>query len=465
MASAIILLPFYIKYLPTESYGAFAICLSFSALIQILTTYSFDSALYIYFHELKNDRVKLSQVVSSSFNFMVLLGLALVVISFVLGNLVFSLFASKSSLSFFPYGFVSVGIGISQALFKVHGNLLQTREKPTPFLWSNLVVFTIIAATTIVGLTLFPNSLVGPLTGRLLAFGLAACWALLRIYREFGFHLSSPWIYTSAGFNAYTFVYQLQQWVINYFDRFIILFFMPTTALASVGIYDFAVKCLVPIELLLNGLNASIFPKVIQLIGKQSEVKTSSPEINRYFYGQISVIMLISTAAVLILPLGMSFFQLKGGYLSALQYIPYLAPLFILRSIRLYFVLPLNTLKRSRQLTQTSFLVSVVKILAMYFLISQFGLMGIMGAAGIAYGIELVLLWLTLKPYYVIKANAFKLLIAPITLMTVSLVGEIITPQSLSDWLHASLFLISVAFLMIAYRNELPLLKTIKLKK
>jgi hypothetical protein len=59
--------------------------------------------------------------------------------------------------------------------------------------------------------------------------------------------------------------------------------------LSSVGIYDFAMKCLVPIELLLNGLNATINPKVIKLISGQTK-KGSTLEINRYFYGLISVI-------------------------------------------------------------------------------------------------------------------------------------------------------------------------------
>ena len=47
----------------------------------------------------------------------------------------------------------SVGAGIFQAIFKVHSNLLQSREKPETFFWSNVVSFSLIAFFIVVGLT------------------------------------------------------------------------------------------------------------------------------------------------------------------------------------------------------------------------------------------------------------------------------------------------------------------------
>jgi O-antigen/teichoic acid export membrane protein len=55
-ASAIILLPFYLLFLSPANFGVLAIYTAFSVLIQILTTFSFDTSLYIYFHDFKEDR-------------------------------------------------------------------------------------------------------------------------------------------------------------------------------------------------------------------------------------------------------------------------------------------------------------------------------------------------------------------------------------------------------------------------
>src|SRR5688572_19752002 len=161
MASAIILLPFYIKYLSTDAYGALAICLAFAAFVQIVTTYSFDSSLYIHYHEFKNDKPKLSSFISSAFIFMLGLGLVVGAVLAFGGQMIFTKLLPDSTLSFYPYGFVSIGIGIFQAIFKVHGNLLQTREKPETFFWSNVSSFAIIAITTVIGLKIFPGSLLG----------------------------------------------------------------------------------------------------------------------------------------------------------------------------------------------------------------------------------------------------------------------------------------------------------------
>ncbi len=133
MASAIILLPFYVLYLPTEAYGALSVCLAFSALVQIIATYSFDTSLYIHYHELKGNPERLASFISSSFVFMIGLALGAGALLSVSGHLLFQLIPNSDKISFYPYGLIAVGVGIVQAIFKVHGNLLQIREKPETF--------------------------------------------------------------------------------------------------------------------------------------------------------------------------------------------------------------------------------------------------------------------------------------------------------------------------------------------
>ena len=59
----------------------------------------------------------------------------------------------------------------------------------------------------------------------------------------------------------------MQQWIINQFDRILMLFFL---SLANVGVYDFAIKCLIPIELLMNSLHNSFYPKVVGSLMSQT---------------------------------------------------------------------------------------------------------------------------------------------------------------------------------------------------
>ncbi|MEX1239290.1 MAG: oligosaccharide flippase family protein, partial [Cyclobacteriaceae bacterium] len=219
MASALILLPFYVAYLSTSDFGALSIYFAFSYFIQLLTTYSFDTSLYIHFHEYKNEPRKLSAFASSSFILMMGIGLCVGFVFTVFGDLAFRNIFTDQSISFQPYGLLAAITGIFQAMFKVHGNLLQSREKPGIYLWSNVATFALIAGTTIAGLYLYPDSLMGPIGGRFIAAVVAGLWALARIFREFGITFDLPLVRTTFSFNFYTFLYQVLQWVINYFDR------------------------------------------------------------------------------------------------------------------------------------------------------------------------------------------------------------------------------------------------------
>jgi O-antigen/teichoic acid export membrane protein len=454
MASAIILLPFYIDYLPKEVYGALAIGMAISAFVQILSTYSFDSSLYIHYHEFKHDRNKLNHFVSSAFVFMLMLGAVIGLIAFLVGGVLFSAIYPNSTLSFYPYGYVAVGTGIFQAIVKVHSNLLQTRERPELFLWSNLLLFTAIAITTVAGLKLFPGSLAGPLGGRLISFVLVSIWVLFRIFKEFGFHFSNPWKEASFSFNAYTFVYQIQQWVINYFDRFVVLFFMPVGAMASVGIYDFAIKCLAPLELFLNGINQSSLPQVIKQFNNQPKEKSTTPEINRYYYGQVSIMLLAICGAVLVLPWLLDWFVRKSDYTDVLSYTSFIAVLFIMRAIRLYFGAPYSILKYMKQLTAINFVLAVVKIGLMIVLVQQYSVMGIIYASAVAALLEIVLLWIFIKEKVVIKFNSVKMLIVPLLLGVIIFTGELLIPVSYRLWAHLGYCLLCGLLLMVAYRNE-----------
>jgi O-antigen/teichoic acid export membrane protein len=461
MASAVILLPFYIAYLPTEAYGALSVCLAFSYLVQVIVAFSFDSSLYVHYHELKVVPDQLSKFISSSFIFM--LGWALIVgiILSVSGQLIFTLTIPNSKVSFYPYGIIAAGVGVCQAIFKVHGNLLQIREKPEPFLWSNVGNFAVIAISTIIGLKLFPNTLVGPLGGRLLAGFLSCSWVLIRIFREFGFHAQSPWQQTSFSFNVFTFIYQLLQWTVNYFDRFLILLFMP---LSAVGIYDFATKCLVPIELLLNGLNAAINPKVVKIISQQKE-KRATPDINRYFYGLVSVIMLAICLAIIVVPGAIDLFISKSGYAESLRYIPYLGAIYILKALRIYFVVPYTVLKKMQKLTALNIFTSALKIGLMIWLISQWQLYGVILSSLLVHIVEMCLLWYFLKQDYPMRFNFVKLLGVPLFVFLIILVVELQFGTTYSFLSHALVGLLCVTLLGFAYRNEMKLIDPVKMFK
>lgn len=455
MASAIILLPFYIYYLPTHVYGALSLYLAFSLFVQIVVTYSFDSSAYIHYHDFKKDPERLSAFISSAYVFMILIGVGVGLILVALGDILFRLIFDDPRISFFPYGLMSVLIGIFQALSKVYNSILQSREKVVLFLWSNVLQFTLIGIFTIGGLYLYPETLAGPIGGRLIAGMVVTTWVLFRVFREFGFHFDYALLQSTFSFNHYAFIHQVQQWVINYFDRFLMLFFLP---LSAIGIYDFAIKCLIVIEFILNGLHNSFYPKVVSVISAQT-TKGTTPELNRYYHGLIAVVMIFVSGSIFALPFLINFLGNDKGYEDAAQYFPYIAITYLLRAMRHYFAVPYGILKYTKPLPIISFFIAAIKIGLMIFLIQEYKIYGVVAATLISAGIEIFTLKTVLSKKFNFQFNVFKIVIAPLTLLGVVIIVEPLLSRDFSWAVHLFYLVVTGGFLLWVYRNELKLIK------
>ncbi|HYF66862.1 MAG TPA: oligosaccharide flippase family protein [Ohtaekwangia sp.] len=458
MASAVLLLPFYTDYLTSSEFGALSIYLAFSLLIQYITTYSFDVSLYIHYHEFKKDPPKLASFVGSAFVLMILIGLTVGVLLTLTGDLVFSSVFSDKSISFYPYGLLAAATGIFQALFKVHNNLIQSREKPVTFLWSNVGSFTLIVLFTIAGMIVYPNTLTGPVGGRFLAALIAGSWALIRIFREYGFHFNYPLLKTSFSFNFYTFIYQLMQWVINYFDRIIMVFYL---ALAQVGVYDFALKCLLIIEFILNGLHNSFYPKIVSFVMNQQS-KGSSPEINRYYHGFISVIMMLICVCVFTFPWLIENLVSNPDYQKAIPYLPYIALLYIFRALRLFYAAPYGILKFTKPLPVVYGIVSIAKIGLIILFVQKLGIYGVIAASLISAGLEIILLRFNLGNKFEFRYNFLKVIAAPLTVFIMIIVLEPLFGLKYPTLIHGFYVVTCGVILSWAYRNEIKLINPLK---
>lgn len=341
--------------------------------------------------------------------------------------------------------------GIFQALFKVHSSLLQTREKAETFFWSNVLSFSLIALFTIIGLQLFPNSLMGPIIGRSVAAGICGIWALTRVFGEFGVHTDFTWFRSSLGFTGYNFIYQILQWVINYFDRIVMLLVL---SLSEVGIYVFATQCLIALELLMNSLHSSFYPKVVSTIMAQPK-KQSSPQVNRYYHGLTGVMMVSICGAILVLPWIIDTFVQRQAYQKTIPYLPYLATLYLFRTIRLYYTSPYSILKYTKPLPFIYLVIALVKIIIMVLLLRKLGVYGVIVASLISAVVEIILLRVSLKGLFSLQFNIFKIVGAPLILFLLIITLEPWLGDTHAFGLHLFYFLGCAGLLWWAYRNEL----------
>jgi O-antigen/teichoic acid export membrane protein len=457
MASAIILLPFYIHFLPRGEFGKLSIYLAFSMLVQIVVTYSFDTSIYVYFHDYKNERRKLAEFVSSAFVFVILLGTVVTLVTAFLGSILFDRLFAEQKLTFYPYGLLSAGAAIFQAIFKIYSSLLQSRERPATYLWSNVLSFSVTAGLTVAGLYFYPATLIGPIGGRVVAAMLSAVWALVMIFREFGFHFNYTLLRASFPFNRSSYLYQLQLWSMNYLDRMLLLFFVTTDV---IGVYDFAMKCMLVIDFIVGGLYNSFYPKVLGMIMVQDK-KQTTVEINRYYHGLTGVVMLLVCLSVPGFMVLIDSGIIKSGYEDAIHYMPLIGVTYLVRSIRYYFTLPYGALKYSKPLPWIYLGISAFKIGLMLLFVGRYGVYAVIGSAVLSTALEIILLRRGVADRFHFQMNALKLISAPILLALVMTVTFLIAGET-SYGVQALYLAVCVGLLATFYRRELRQLKLSK---
>jgi O-antigen/teichoic acid export membrane protein len=316
---------------------------------------------------------------------------------------------------------------------------------------NNLISFSLIAGLTIVGLYLFPDNLIGPIGGRLLAAVISGGWVLGMIYYQFGFHFNFKLIKSTFGFAHPSLIYQIMQWFNNSYDRVVLSNFLP---LAQVGMYDLAAKCLTAIELTLSGFYNSFFPKVVGIVALQTEKKTST-EINRYFNGLTAVTILLVCFSILLFPPVIRLISLKPGFLSAIEWIPFIAVTYLLRSLRYYLAMPYGTTKYSKPLPFFYVIIAAAKITGMVVLIPRYGIMGLIIATWIGYMVEALILYFGIKNRFEINFNVYKLIIAPLILGVIIIIVEPLFGKKFEVASHLVYLVIGGFVLTVAYRNEL----------
>jgi O-antigen/teichoic acid export membrane protein len=340
-------------------------------------------------------------------------------------------------------------------VFKVNNSLLQTQGKASTFLWINVFSFSLIAGLTIFGLTFLPNTLWGPVGGKLLGALISAAWVLGSVFRQFGFHFHWKSLKPTFEFNNSSLIYQIQQWFINYYDRIIILMVISK---ATVGYYDVALKFLLAIDFVLTGLNATIHPKVLGKVYEQS-IKSSTVEINRYYNGLTGVAILAVTGSILLFPPVIEMFFTKP-YQAAIPLIPFAALVYLLRPLRLWVAMPYAALKYSKPLPYFYLLVAIVKIALLYWLVQQWGVWGAIISTIVSYMVEILILFWGIRNRFHYKFNAFKLIVAPLLLGVSILLLEPWLGVDYPWQLHAFYVILSGLVLLWAYRNELKIFIT-----
>jgi O-antigen/teichoic acid export membrane protein len=152
-------------------------------------------------------------------------------------------------------------------------------------------------------------------------------------------------------------------------------------------------------------------------------------------------------------------FAHNPDYKRAIQYLPYIALVFIIRPMRLFFGIPYGALKYTKPLPVIYFVISAVKILCMVLLLNRLGIYAVVLGSVLSASVEVLLLRYQAKEKFQFRFNLFKIVLAPLVLFALIAVLEPLIGKQQPLITH-TLYLVScVGLLFWVYRQEVRLIE------
>jgi O-antigen/teichoic acid export membrane protein len=408
LTSVVLLFP-YTENLSTSLYGALALYIAFTIFIQFAANYGIDNYVGIHHFAYKKDPGEMRAFVGSVVSAMLIIGLILLVFFSLVGNLLFQLLF-KGELNFFPYGFMCVLTGIFNAFFRTYINFLFYRDMPARHLWFNAFNFIVTVALCTIGVYRYPESLNGPIWGRLLSGLLIFLLAAIFFYREYGIKFRRKYLKDLHQFCFPVYIFMILGWIVFYINSFIINYFGTT---ADVGIFDFALKCVLLIDVTQTAIAQTINPRIYQ-IWTDNNLKRSTIGENR-FHNVFSMFSILFIAVnVLVLPFIIQLFVQNESYYAVFQYLPILCAAFAFRMIANVFYNPLMYFKKTGALPRAFAWSSLVQFVSCVVLLQVFGLWGAVWSFFLSKVAVVFFMWLEGRKIFTFNINPYKMILLPV---------------------------------------------------
>ncbi len=451
--TGVILIPFFTERLTPEQFGVNALYLTFMYFVQVVSTFGLDTYIGINYFEHKDNKQRLREFIGTVL--MILIVIA-TLISFLMaagGNLIFHLvFRSAGSMNFFPFGMITVFSALFNGVFKSYSSLLINQQRPERFFWLSLSNFILTLGASIALLYLFPYTLYGPIVGRLIPALITGLVSVILILREFGLTFRRDFLRGMWNFCSPMVIYAIMVWVVNYIDRYVIMHFMADPTF--VGIFDFAVKVTLGIDLVQIGLANTIHPKVYN-IWKDGNLRKSTPEVNRYYNGLTAITLLIIPAVVIVVPLLVPIVVKKVIYYESFAFLTILSLGFATRPAYYLFMAPLFYFKKTSVLTKVFFFSALFQVVVSCLLVWKFGLLGAVWSNFLVKPVQALLIWSESRKIFTFRINAWKIIFLPLIFIALVILGQFFTTSQNLIYVAMSELLLSIALVWATYRREL----------
>lgn len=417
--SALVLLPFYSNNLNTEDFGRLNVYISISLLFQVITSVGVEQYVPILLNDSTKNSDSKKLYYSRAIGLQLMAGMLIIGIFFIFGKMAFQSVFPADTLSFWPYGFMSIATGFFNGYFRTQTTYQTYQQERSKFYFSNIFNFIFTVALSIFFLHLFGNNVMGPLMGRLVSGVLIFLLSLYFQFKESLPRLDSLGSKEIIVISSTMFGYTILMWLLNYLDRFIIT---NECTMTDVAIYDFATKCLSPVEFLLMGLGGFILPKIYSSWGGdyvQPPMSKAKTLLHAYLVASVFGVL----ACMIGIPIIAPWFVKNPELYKSFSLLGIIGISFFTRTLFSLYMGILMLRKEPSRLVIGLFYSAVIQIFLLGILVPKYGLLGAVLAVTIGKVFSLIFLYWQLRSRVELDINYQKMIAYP-GLVALSLIAS-----------------------------------------
>ncbi len=448
--SGLALLPFYTNYLSSRDFVAFGFYQGITLLFQILFSFATESYFGVKYISLADEPEKQKRFTGTISNFLFITGTVLLIVSLLAGPSVFSLvFKQDIGVYFWPFGFYSIITGFFNSYFKVYTNSVIYFKKPVLHLSLNSINFILTIGLSVYGLFLYPDTLNGPIYGRLISGFAIFVLAAIGFYRHSIFTFDRSFMQDLTKFCFPFFIYLLANWALSYIDRYFLKSKIDSDTLAS---YQLILTCYLGVEFIQNGLSSVIYPKVYEIWNRNKKLETTS-ESNRYFNVFTSVNVITVIAFCLLVPFVVILFVNKTEFYDSFKYLGLISAGFAARGILYFYFSSILFSRKIWIMVQIFSYSTILQILVTWLLVTEYKLPGVIFAGLISKIITVVFAALLTKNNFTYRFNFMKIYGLPLILVVANIILFLVFPE-FNYFVYAGELVLFIAIILFVFKNE-----------
>jgi O-antigen/teichoic acid export membrane protein len=401
-ALGFILLPLYLIYLNPSDYAKLALIGIVAGVLAVFANFKLDHGMRTFFFEYQDNPERQANYLQSVLSASFLMTIALLIIVYFSGDVLFDLFFSAGELSFYPLGLMAVASeAINQSTLSYFVYLQNTKNLRL-FTILRLVDITINVVLKVVLVTVFELGIAGILIGSLVS---AIVVLLVVVAKNIKSVLTLPdftLLKPSFKFVTPLIMFSFVTMFGSASDRLVLERYLDYSDL---GIYTIVLALIGASTMVFNALDNGFRPYLYDQLKNNYESQKISVFLSMYCAIGLTALFLIACVAT-----NIHLITTNVQYDTVSQWVPYAALAFCSICITRFYALNYVFYKKSVSLTFWSSLKVVITIVMLLILVPAYGMAGAFMAVGIGNVLNVILFVVHIRSFAIIQADVLNLL-------------------------------------------------------